>query len=276
MISDSQREAARRFRQQHLAPPLLVLPNAWDAASARVLEQAGFSAIGTTSSGVAAALGYPDGQHIGRELLIESLARITRVVSCPVTADIEAGYGESVEEVLQTVRAVIDAGAVGINIEDSRDQALVELPFQVELLKAIRQCADSLNFPLVINARADVYLVPGIEPAARFSEVVKRAQAYREAGADCLFLLNVGDATLIAELVQALSIPLSLAVGPSTPPVVELERLGVARVSLAGGLMRAALGHLQRVARELHDSGTYASLHDGSLSSAEFRGLFQK
>src|SRR5690349_249420 len=116
MSSRTQKEKAAQFRGFHQGPPLLVLPNIWDAASARIIEQAGFLALATTSSGVAAAMGYSDGQHMSREMMIEAIARITRVVECPVTADIEAGYGNSIEEVLQTVKAVITSGAVGINI----------------------------------------------------------------------------------------------------------------------------------------------------------------
>src|SRR5579875_1517960 len=124
MAASNQKEKALQFRRFHEGPPILVLPNAWDAASARLFEQAGARAIATTSSGVAAALGYPDGEHISREMMIEAVARITRVVDCPVTVDSEAGYGATVDEVCQTIRAVIETGAVGINIEDSRrDQA---------------------------------------------------------------------------------------------------------------------------------------------------------
>ncbi len=277
MITPGQQEKAIQFRQLHTLPPILVLPNAWDAASARILERVGFRAIATTSSGVAAALGYPDGQHISRAMLVESVVRITRVVSCPVTVDIEAGYGNALEEVLQTVRAVIEAGAVGINIEDStkgQERALVDSSFQVELLKAICELAASMDMPLVINARTDVYVLPTGNAPARFEAAVQRANAYREAGADCLFLMGVSDAQLIADLVQAIHGPINIVAGPNTPTIPELEQLGVVRASLASGLMRATLGYLQRVAHELLERGTYNSLSEGAISGSEFRTLF--
>src|SRR5574340_461778 len=162
MNASTQKEKATQFRGFHHEPPLLALPNIWDAASARIIEQAGFRAIATTSSGVAAALGYRDGQHMDRELMIDAIERIVRVVECPVTADIEAGYGNSIEEVLQTVKAVIMTGAVGFNIEDSlkqEEKALADIAYQVELIKALRNVANSMDVPFVINARVDVFLL---------------------------------------------------------------------------------------------------------------------
>src|SRR5205807_1028144 len=176
----TQKDKAVQFRSLHFGPPILVLPNAWDAASARIFEQAGFPAIATTSSGVAASLGYPDGQHISRDMLVEVVRHITRVVTCPVTVDIEAGYGDSIKEVLQTVRATIDAGAVGINVEDStkeQGRRLVDVSYQVELLKAIQELSSSLDMPLVINARTDVFLLPSGDPAHRLEQAVQRGIA---------------------------------------------------------------------------------------------------
>src|SRR6266516_3214500 len=202
MSSSVQKEKATQFRGFHQGAPLLVLPNVWDAASARIIEQAGFRAIATTSSGVAAALGYSDGQHMSREMMIEAIARITRVVECPVTADIEAGYGNSIEEVLQTVKAVITTGAVGINIEDSlkqQEKALVDIAYQVELIKALHELATSMDVPFVINARVDVFLLAIGEPESRFEHTVQRANEYLQAGADCIYPIGILDRTLIAE-----------------------------------------------------------------------------
>src|SRR6266568_1295621 len=171
MTTRTQKDKATYFRQLHKNPPILVLPNAWDAASAAIFAQAGFPAIATTSSGVAASLGYPDGQRISRDMLLAVVEHITHVVECPVTVDLEAGYGDTVEEVLQTVRAVIAAGAVGINIEDStkvQEKSLVDIAFQVELLKAIQETARSMDVPLVVNARTDVFLLKTGDPAGRF------------------------------------------------------------------------------------------------------------
>ncbi|HJT57039.1 MAG TPA: isocitrate lyase/phosphoenolpyruvate mutase family protein [Ktedonobacteraceae bacterium] len=272
-----QKERAAQFRQFHHGAPLLVLPNIWDAASARVIEQAGFRAIATTSSGVAAALGYRDGQQISREMLIEALARITRVVECPVTADIEAGYGDSIAEVLQTVKAVIETGVVGINIEDSlvhQKNVLADLPYQVELLKALRELATSMDVPFVINARVDVFLRAIGEPESRFEHAVQRANAYLQAGADCVYPIGILGRTTIANLVKAINGPINILGGPATLTLPELEQLGVARVSLAGGLMRSALGHVRTIARELLEHGSYAHMNAEALSGSEFGALF--
>ena len=277
MASLSQKDKAIQFRQLHHASSILVLPNAWDAASACVFERAGFPAIATTSSGVAAALGYSDGQHISREMMIEAIARITRVVECPVTADIEAGYGNSIEEVLQTIKAVIMTGAVGFNIEDSlkqQEKALVDISYQVELIKALRELATSMDVPFVINARVDVFLLAIGEPGSRFEHAVQRANAYLQAGADCIYPIGRLDRNTIVNLVKAINGPINILGGPPEPALPELAQLGVARVSLAGGLMRSMLGHLRAIAQELLESGTYVRMNTEALSSSEFGSLF--
>jgi 2-methylisocitrate lyase-like PEP mutase family enzyme len=279
MSSKIQKERAAQFRRFHHGAPLLVLPNVWDAASARIVEQAGFRAIATTSSGVAAALGYSDGQHISRDMLIEAIARITRVVECPVTADIEAGYGNSIEEVLQTVKEVITTGVVGINIEDSlkqQEKALADVSYQVELIKALRELATSMDVPFVINARVDVFLLAIGEPESRFEHAVQRANAYVQAGADCIYPIGILDRNMIANLVKAINGPINILGGPHMLTLQELAQLGVARVSLAGGLMRSMLGHLRTIAHELLESGSYTRMSTEALSSSEFSSLFSK
>ena len=279
MSSRVQQEKAAHFRQFHHGAPLLVLPNVWDAASARIFEQAGFRAIATTSSGVAAALGYSDGQHISRDMMIEAIARITRVVECPVTADIEAGFGNSIAEVLQTVKAVITTGVVGINLEDSlkqQEKALVDISYQVELIKALRELATSMDVPFVINARVDVFLLAIGEPESRFEHAVQRANAYLQAGADCIYPIGILDRTMIANLVKAINGPINILGGPPEPTLADLAQLGVARVSLAGGLMRSALGHLLTIAHEILEHGTYERMNAEALSGAEFRTLFTR
>lgn len=278
MTDRNQKEKATLFRSLHAGSSILVLPNAWDAASAVIFEQVGFAAIATTSSGVAAALGYADGQHIGKDLLLESTARIVRVVDCPVTVDIEAGYGEGIEGVLQTVKAIIEVGAVGINIEDSRtgeDASMVDSSSQVELIQAIRQLGTTMDVPLVINARTDVFLHGRGNPASQVDEAVRRANAYRQAGADCLFPIGASDAGIIASLVQAIHGPINILASPATPSIPELAKLGVARISFGGGLLRAMLGHLRVVAQELHEQGTYSNMSHAMLSGKEFRNLFR-
>lgn len=278
MSSELQKERAARFRQFHREAPLLVLPNVWDAASARIVEQAGARAIATTSSGVAAALGYRDGQHISQDMLIDVLTRITRVVECPVTADIEAGYGDSLEEVLQTVKAVIATGVVGINIEDSlahQRSVLADLPAQVALIKALRELANSLDVPFVINARVDVFIRAVGEPESRFAHTVQRANAYLQAGADCIYPIGYLDRDTIANLVKAIDGPINILGGAPELPLFDLAQLGVARVSLAGGTIRAVLGHLRAMVQEIFVDGTYTKMNSETLSSQELGSLFE-
>lgn len=274
-----QKTKAMRLRELHHGPDILVLPNAWDVASARVVEQTGFPAIATTSSGVAAALGYPDGQHIKRDEMIDAVQRIAEAVSCPVTADMESGFGDNIDEVLQTMRAVIEAGAVGINFEDSTKKGkrkLLDIDVQVTLIKEIRALGDSLDVPLVINARTDVYLLPGGDAESRVEQAVQRANAYFGAGADCFFPIGASDANTIAALTRAINGPINVLAGPKTPSIAELARLGVARVSFGSGPMRAALGYLRAVAQELRDEGTYTRMLQGAISGNELRQLVER
>ncbi len=278
MTSSTQKSKAVQFREMHHGPSILVLPNAWDVASARIFEQAGFRAVATTSSGVAASLGYPDEQRISRDMLIEVVERITRVVECPITVDIEAGYGDTMEEVLETIKAVIAAGAIGINIEDSTKgqvKSLVDVSFQVGLLKAIQETALSMDVPLVVNARIDVFLLAIGDPARRFEEAVQRSKAYRQAGADCVFPIGLSDTHTIADLVQASNGPINILAGSTTPSIAELARLGVARISFGSGMMRATLARLRHIARELLEHSTCTSMIDEMLSGAEFRALVE-
>lgn len=260
-----QTDKAVQFRQLHRGPGALVLPNAWDVSSARTFEEAGFPAIATTSAGIAFSLGYPDGQRISREEMIARIGRIVRAVKVPVSADIEAGYGSSGEDVARTTRELIDAGAVGMNLEDAsdrRDQPLVDLQLAVEKIKAVRETAAHLRAPIVVNARTDVYLLPGGNPDADYAEVVRRLVAFRDAGADCVFAPGLKDAETIGRLVKAVECPLNILAVQGTPSIAELEKLGVARVSVGSGFMRATLGLLRRAAEELKSAGTYSALTD--------------
>jgi 2-methylisocitrate lyase-like PEP mutase family enzyme len=279
MSANGQKVKAEQFRRLHHGPAMLVLPNAWDAASARIFELAGFPAIATTSSGVAAALGYSDGQQIGRDLLVEATARITRVVACPVSADVEAGYGESIAEIAHTVQRVIEAGVVGINIEDSlprAGKALADISYQVELIQALKELGQSLDVPLVINARTDIFLRASASPESRVERAAERAEAYLRAGADCVYPIGSLPRHVIAELVQAIPGPINILMGSSSPALAELVSLGVARVTFGGGLMRAALGRLQALASELLDQSLPISLGKDALSDHDFESLFTK
>jgi len=277
VIAPSQRERAAGFRKLHGGPRLLLLPNAWDAASARLFEEEGFEAIGTTSAGVAFSHGFPDGERMAFRDVITTIERITRAVRIPVTADIEAGFGETPDGVGASIRAVVDAGAVGVNLEDGKERKeLVPVSLHSERIRAAREAASSAGGDVVINARTDVYLDAVGPPESRFDEAVRRANAYRKAGADCLFVPGVTDAGTIERLAREIDGPLNVLAGAETPPVRELERFGVARLSLGSGPMRAALGLLRRIAREIREGGTYGALTSGALSYAEANGLFTR
>ncbi len=203
----SQLEKAIDFRQRHRLG-VLVLPNAWDVVSARIFEDAGFPAIATTSAGIAFSLGYPDGQRISREEMIARIGRIARAVKVPVTADVEWGYGSTPEDVAQTTRELIEAGAVGMNLEDASgraDQPLASLEHAIEKIRAAREAAAALRMPIVVNARTDIYLLAGGNPDADFQEAVRRLVAFRDAGADCVFAPGLKDAETIGRLVKAVS-----------------------------------------------------------------------
>ena len=272
---EAQTSKAIQFRQLHRGPGVLILPNVWDVASARIFEDAGFPAIATTSAGIAYSLGYPDGQRIPREEMLARIGRIARAVQVPVTADVESGYGATPEDVAKTTRELIQAGAVGMNLEDAGvrpEQPLGDLQLAVEKIKAAREAAMQMRGQIVVNARTDVYLLPGGNPDADYAETVRRLVAFREAGADCVFAPGLKDAETIARLVNAVGCPLNILAGIGTPSIPELGKLGVARVSVGSGPMRATLGLLRRVAEELQGVGTYAAL-DGAVSYMEANKL---
>ena len=271
---NSQVAKANLFCDLHRGPKILILPNAWDVSSARILEDAGLAAIATTSAGVAFTLGYPDGQKITREEMLAVVARIAAKVKIPVTADIEAGYGNRPEDAALTARAVIEAGAVGLNLEDcTDDRQLVDLSLQLEKIAAVRESSRKMGVPLALNARTDVYLLEVGKPESRFGETVKRLIAFREAGADCLFAPGIRDLEVISRLVRELQHPVNILAGPGSPSIPELQKIGVARVSLGSSPMRATLGLARRIAQELKTTGTYQSLEDAP-SHTEVNKLF--
>lgn len=249
------------FRTLHR--PTLVLPNAWDVASAVIFERAGFPAVGTSSAGIAFSLGYADGQHISRAEMIEMVARIARAVNIPVTADVESGYGDPVE----TAQAVWAAGAVGMNLEDTADGEMLD---SVAAVRAIRAAVPGM----VINARTDILLDAIGEESTRFDRAVEKLNAYAQAGADCLFAPGVRDRETIARLVKGVRGPLNVLASTGSPPIAEMKSMGVARVSVGSGPMRAIMGVTTRIARELHDQGTYESMLEGAIPYADANRLF--
>ena len=263
-----QKSKAKSFRAMHSAAEPLLLVNVWDIASARIVEELGFPALATTSAGIAFAQGYPDGQKIPAERMLSAIAKIASAVKVPVTADVEAGYGDKPENAARTAREVITAGAIGMNFEDATGDPrhpLADLSLQVERIHAIREAAKKLEVALVLNARTDVYLLQVGEAAKRYDETVIRLRAFREGGANCVFAPGLRDAKTIGRLVADLNCPLNILAVPGSPSVSELAAIGVKRISLGSGPMRASLGHLQRLAQEVMRDGTYAAMENAPL-----------
>jgi 2-methylisocitrate lyase-like PEP mutase family enzyme len=279
MDKTAQARKAETLRKLHDGPHVLVLPNAWDVASARVLEDLGYPAIATTSAGIAFALGYPDGQRISRDEMLEMVTRIARAVRVPVTADMESGYGTTPADLAETAKAIIAAGAVGLNFEDvtgDTESSHVATSLQVEKIRTIREVSALQGVSLVINARTDVYLMPIGPEATRFERTVERLRAYRAAGADCVFAPGVSDRALIEKIVKAVAAPLNILVTPACPSIPELEALGVRRASIGSGVMRTTLGLVRRIGKELLERRTSTALFEGSIPFAEVNEMIAR
>ncbi len=269
MVSNIQKAKAEMFLNFHRDNEILVLLNSWDIGSSKLIEACGYKAIATTSMGIAASLGYPDAQVIKLEEMITAITGIVNGVQAPVTVDIEAGYGNNLNEIIDSVKKIIATGIVGINIEDSLDlnPVLIDEMEFCERISAIRALSDSLGFHLVINARTDSFYTSPGSLKENLSESIKRGNKYREAGADCIFVQPVWDKKTIATLVKEIDAPINIlsnpAIGDGLPPSVrELQDLGVARLSLGSSLMKATLALIKKVADELSEKGTYNILLD--------------
>jgi 2-methylisocitrate lyase-like PEP mutase family enzyme len=265
-------ERARAFRELHREGSLLVLPNVWDAGSARLVESCGAAAVATSSAAVAWAHGMLDGERVGREALVRITAEIARVVRVPVTVDAEEGYAEAPAGVADTVKALVDAGAVGINLEDGTKspEALVG---KIEIAK---RAGEAAGVDLFVNARTDVYLRGLVPPPQAAGEVLRRARLYREAGVDGLFVPGLSAPAEIEAIAREAGLPLNLMIVPGLAPAPELKRLGVRRLSAGTALAQATLGFARRAARELLERGTYEALYADPLPYGELNALFSR
>ncbi|MFG2361226.1 isocitrate lyase/phosphoenolpyruvate mutase family protein [Streptomyces mirabilis] len=276
-------ETALAFRALHIPGRPLVLPNAWDTASARLVEEAGAAAVATTSAGLAWDLGTADGDRLDRDRALGAVARVAAAVRVPVSADIESGYAMDAAGVGDTIRAVLAAGAVGVNIEDALYEGegddgegvgdggrgpLRPVAEQAERIAAARAAADAAGVPLFINARIDTVL----RGAGGVEETLERAAAFLAAGADGIFVPGAVEPGTVKSLVAGVEGPLNVLVGPGAPSVAELAALGVARISTGSSIAQAAHAVVRRAARELLSAGTYDSL-TGGLDYAELNTL---
>jgi 2-methylisocitrate lyase-like PEP mutase family enzyme len=271
-----QAQQAQLFRNMHGGPRLLLLPNAWDAMSARVFVAAGFDAIATTSGGAAWSLGYADGEQTPWDEVVAATARIVRAAGVPVTADIEAGYGETPDAVMRSVSEIIAAGAVGVNLEDGTTHGPIPIRSPedaADRLRAAREAAKAAAVPIVINGRTDLYLRNIGDEAFRFDETVERGRAYLAAGADCVYPIGLRDRTTIGRLVKALGAPININVRAGSPSVAELEALGVARASTASQMALMAMSMTRQITDELRATGRFDRLAP-AMSQADAQRLF--
>ena len=271
MTSRTAADKAAALLDLHSGPGF-VLPNAWDAGSARILEQVGFPAIATTSAGIAWSCGVPDGGALSGEQMLQHIGRIVTAVDVPVTADLEAGYGDTAEEVGRTVALAAEIGAVGANLEDVREGGLFPVDEAVDRIRAARAAAPVGTF--VLNARTDTYFA-GVSGDV-FDQTVERTTRYLAAGADCVFVPGIVDEDTIRRLAAAIPGPLNVVAGlANTIDAPTLFSLGVVRVSLGGSLARASLSLLERAGRELLEHGTLGFL-DGAISYADLQRRFER
>jgi len=278
MIRAEQAQNAAAFRSRHRGPALLLLPNAWDAMSARVFVADGFDAIATTSGGVAWSLGYADGEQAPWSEVVAATARIVRVAGVPVTADIEAGYGETPDAVARSIAEIIGAGAVGVNLEDGTPRRPVPIRTVADAadrIRAAREAASSAGVPIVINGRTDLYLRNIGDDASRFDETVERGRAYLAAGADCVYPIGLSDPATIGRLVKALRAPININVRAGLPSVAELEALGVARASTASQVALMAMSMTRQVAEDLRTTGRFDKLAP-AMAQAYAQRLFTR
>ncbi|MGW3467102.1 isocitrate lyase/PEP mutase family protein [Saccharopolyspora sp. NPDC000995] len=270
----TQQDKAKIFNSLHAERAPLVLPNAWDSASARLVEDAGATAVATTSAGVAWSLGAADGNALDRSLAIELIARVAAAVDLPVTADIESGFAENPDGVGETIRLVLDAGAIGVNIEDGVGASLRPVDEQVARIAAARAAADAAQIPLFINARTDPFLRPvHDDPAERLRDAIARAAAYAEAGADGIFVPGTTDVAVLSELATNIQRPLNVLAGPGAPTVAELAEAGAARISLGAAVAQAAYAVARRGIREALEHGRYDTIAD-AVDYSDLNALF--
>lgn len=271
---------SRKLRELVRAPEILVMPGAYDVLSALLFEHLGFQAIQGTSGGIAAVLGYPDGEVISRELTVAVTGEIAAAVSVPVNADAERGYGDA-GEIGETVRALVAVGSAGMNLEDGAapkkngSRRLVEAAEQLKKIAAVMSAKRALKSEFFLNARVDSFLVMADDPKRALGEAIRRGNLYAEAGADCIFFLHLSDRDTISRLAREIKAPVSILAGLECPSVRELQDLGVARVSYGSAFTKAAITAVKRLAVEIRDSGTITALQD-AVSTQEMRTLVSR
>ena len=265
-------DRASEFRRLHHADYPLVLANAWDAASARLIESCGAKAVATTSAGLAWSRGFPDGDALPLRNLASAVEDIARVLSVPLTVDMEGGYSGDAATVGENVAAVAGAGAVGINIEDGAGSP----DLLCAKIAAAKSAASRAGVDLFVNARTDVLLRGLVKPERAVVETLERARRYREAGCDGLFVPYLSEAAAIREIAGGTELPLNVMVLPKLAPVSELQTLGVRRVSAGSAISQAAYGQARRAAKQMIEEGRYDMMFEVSATYPEMNGLLTR
>ena len=267
---------AEALRALHVPGNPLVLLNAWDAASAALIARAGAPAIASTSAGAANALGCRDGQRITREQMLAAVAPLAAAVDVPVTADMEAGYGDAPEDAAATALGVLAAGAVGLNLEDTAEngpEPLLEIERFVAKIVAARDAAREVGVAIVINARTDIFIGEVGDPTTRLERAVERGRAYLDAGADCVFVPEI-DPPRIGALVEGIGGPVSVLARAGSPSIAELADLGVARISVGSGAYRAVLALARRMAEGAYRDGSLDAMLAAQVPFSDVQSLF--
>ncbi len=281
---DNQKQKADDFLSMHHTSEILILPNVWDAASTKIFEIEKFKALGTTSAGICSVLGYADGQKMDFDDSLFLLERIIRTTHLPVSIDIEGGYSNSVEGVVETANKVLAIGGVGINLEDSKGDCsgnpsnqLYDIQSQCFKISAIREMAQKKKIHLFINARTDIFLVSNEDTKSKIENTVERANAYIKTGADSVFVPDIGDFNkdIIQSLVREINGPVNIIAGANTPKIHELEKIGVSRVSFGPRAMRASFDLIRSIAKEIKNDGTYVKMSDVEIGYSEVNQWFE-
>ena len=268
----SQAAKAQILLTLHNNGKLLILPNVWNPIGARMLESKGFPAVATASAAIAESLGYSDGEQLKLDSMLDMIARIVRSVNVPVTADLEAGYSDSISGLQENISRLLDTGAVGINFEDSWDDSahLRPIPEQVERIQAVRAVAEKRGIPLVINARADSFFAEGfLSLEDRIEDVITRANAYLKAGADCIYPIGAGDKETLKVLRQRINAPINVLASAKTASLKELQGIGINRVSFGPYIFRSLLAKESAMYDEFNNLGSYDIFTNGMFTGSD-------
>lgn len=270
----SQAAKAQQLLSLHNNGKLLILPNVWNPIGARMLQAKGYPAVATASAAISESLGYSDGEQLKLDTMLDMVTRIVRSVDLPVTADFEAGYADTIEDLQENISRLLDTGAVGINFEDSFDDSahLRPIPTQVERIKAVREVAERRGVHLVINARADSFFAEGFSSnEERIEDVVTRLNAYTQAGAECVYPVGRGDKETLTILRKRLTAPINVLATAKTASLNELQALGINRVSFGPYIFRSLLAKMSAMQDEIKNMGDYGIVMDGIWSGGDVK-----